>query len=36
MGSCNNTDPAIFNKTLCDGNYSVDNFDNFGIYVDTS
>jgi len=36
MGSCNNTDPAISNKTLCVGNYSVDNFDNFDNYIDTS
>lgn len=36
MGSCNNPDPIISNKTLCVGNYSIENFDNFGFYVDSS
>lgn len=33
LGSCNNPDPSITNKTLCKGNYSVDIFDNFGNVV---
>jgi hypothetical protein len=36
MGSCNNPDPAVTNITQCVGNYSIDNFDNYGNYVDSS